>query len=242
MCIRRAFKAGRLCGGFVKGLQENISGGGFLNGGLCRSGVGSSTMRDRCRIAGSHLFYYLSNIGLGDAQKPFNVLNFGAVGDGKTDDSPAFAKAWGSLCGASGGTLALAVPAGHTFLLKPVKFEGPCKSTGIHIQGQQCMIPEKALLFKNSNNLKLSGLSVVNSPRSHVYLRDCKGVSVSGLTITAPGNSPNTDGIDASGSSQVNIVDSTRGTGNFNSSFLTSFITLLLLLLLLLHIGDDVLL
>jgi len=29
-----------------------------------------------------------SNIGFGDASKPFNVLSFGAVGDGKTDDSP----------------------------------------------------------------------------------------------------------------------------------------------------------
>ncbi|KAJ6743682.1 hypothetical protein OIU85_017608, partial [Salix viminalis] len=167
-----------------------------------------------------------SNIGLGDAQKPFNVLNFGAVGDGKTDDSPAFTKAWGALCGASGGTLTLAVPAGHTFLLKPVKFEGPCKSTGVHIQVEGSIVAPStvaawggcgilcwlcfsnvnglvldgsgqidgrgslwwnhALLFKNSNNLKLSGLNVVNSPRSHVYLRDCKGVSVSGLKITAP--------------------------------------------------------
>ncbi|KAJ6745450.1 POLYGALACTURONASE/GLYCOSIDE HYDROLASE FAMILY PROTEIN [Salix koriyanagi] len=172
----------------------------------------------------------------------------------KADDSPAFTRAWGALCGASGGTLTLAVPAGHTFLLKPVKFEGPCKSNSVHIQvegsiaapstvaawggcgilcwlcfsnvnglvldgsgqidGRGSLWWNHALLFKNSNNLKLSGLNVVNSPRSHVYLRDCKGVSVSGLKITAPGNSPNTDGIDASGSSQVNIVDSTIGTGD----------------------------
>jgi hypothetical protein len=77
----------------------------------------------------------------------------------------------------------------------------------------------QALLFNNNNNLKLSGLNVVNSPRSHVNLNDCKGVSISGLKITAPGNSPNTDGIDVSCSSHVSIVDSTIGTGNLNSSF-----------------------
>ncbi|KAL3587038.1 hypothetical protein D5086_013905 [Populus alba] len=71
-----------------------------------------------------------------------------------------------------------------------------------------------ALLFNNNSNLKLSGLNVVNSPRSHVSLNDCKGVSISGLKITAPGNSPNTDGIDVSSSSHVSIVDSTIGTGD----------------------------
>lgn len=31
---------------------------------------------------------FIFSIGFGDASKPFNVLSFGAVGDGKTDDSP----------------------------------------------------------------------------------------------------------------------------------------------------------
>ncbi|XP_034916287.1 probable polygalacturonase At3g15720 [Populus alba] len=195
-----------------------------------------------------------SNIGFGDASKPFNVLSFGAVGDGKTDDSPAFTKAWGALCGASGGTPTLVIPPGRAFSLKPVKFEGPCKSSSIHIQvagnivapstvaawggcgilfwlcfsnvnglvldgsghidGRGSQWWNHALLFNNNSNLKLSGLNVVNSPRSHVSLNDCKGVSISGLKITAPGNSPNTDGIDVSSSSHVSIVDSTIGTGD----------------------------
>nr|TKS11907.1 putative polygalacturonase [Populus alba] len=176
----------------------------------------------------------------------------------------AFTKAWGALCGASGGTPTLVIPPGRAFSLKPVKFEGPCKSSSIHIQvagnivapstvaawggcgilfwlcfsnvnglvldgsghidgrGSQwwnhVMYPFSsfiyALLFNNNSNLKLSGLNVVNSPRSHVSLNDCKGVSISGLKITAPGNSPNTDGIDVSSSSHVSIVDSTIGTGD----------------------------
>lgn len=46
----------------------------------------------------------------------------------------AFRKAWGALCGASGGTPTLVIPPGRAFSLKPVKFEGPCKSNSIHIQ------------------------------------------------------------------------------------------------------------
>ncbi|CAK7353656.1 unnamed protein product, partial [Dovyalis caffra] len=195
-----------------------------------------------------------SNIGFGDAQKPFNVLDFGAVGDGRTDDSQAFIKAWEALCGASGGTATLVIPIGYTFLLKPVKFEGPCKSNTVHIQvagnivaprtvaawsscGTLCWLCfysvnglildgsgqidgqgsewwKAALYFHDCNNLQLNGLNVINSPRNHVNLNGCKGVFVSGLKITAPGDSPNTDGIDMTDSSLVNVVDSTIGTGD----------------------------
>jgi hypothetical protein len=90
----------------------------------------------------------------------------------------------------------------------------------------------QALLFNDNNNLKLSGLNVVNSPRSHVNLNDCKGVSISGLKITAPGNSPNTDGIDVSCSSHVSIVDSTIGTGHLNSSFPLYFVLFYLFIII----------
>ncbi|KAI5586586.1 hypothetical protein BDE02_06G222400 [Populus trichocarpa] len=194
----------------------------------------------------------VSSFGIGHSQKAFDVVHFGAVGNGQTDDSDAFLKAWQAL--SSGGTPTLVIPPGRAFSLKPVKFEGPCKSNSVHIQvagnivapstvagwggcgilfwlcfsnvnglvldgsghidGRGSQWWNHALLFNNNNNLKLSGLNVVNSPRSHVNLNDCKGVSISGLKITAPGNSPNTDGIDVSCSSHVSIVDSTIGTGD----------------------------
>ncbi|KAG5223557.1 polygalacturonase [Salix suchowensis] len=136
-----------------------------------------------------------SNIGFGDAQKPFNVLNFGAVGDGKADDSPAFTRAWGALCGASGGTLTLAVPAGHTFLLKPVKFEGPCKSNSVHIQVEGSIAAPSTvaawggcgilcwLCFSNVNGLVLDGSGQIDGGSGHA-----RRITFEQITLNEAGN------------------------------------------------------
>ncbi|PKI40893.1 hypothetical protein CRG98_038734 [Punica granatum] len=64
----------------------------------------------------------------------FNVLNYGARGDGITDDSKAFNDAWAAACGSALGSPTLQIPQGKKFLLKPVTFKGPCKSSTIHVQ------------------------------------------------------------------------------------------------------------
>ncbi|GAB4836794.1 hypothetical protein Ancab_001707 [Ancistrocladus abbreviatus] len=64
----------------------------------------------------------------------FNVVDYGAIGDGRTDDSQAFTKAWGDACGATGGVPVYQIPSGKTFFLKPITFDGPCKSPSIRIQ------------------------------------------------------------------------------------------------------------
>ncbi|CAM8998627.1 unnamed protein product [Rhodiola kirilowii] len=88
------------------------------------------------------------NIDLGcqtiDAQ--FDVTDFGAVGDGETDDSDAFSKAWKALCGSTKrSSPTLVIPDGtKTFLLYPLQFNGPCKSPKVHVQINGTLIaPEK---------------------------------------------------------------------------------------------------
>ncbi|KAA8540480.1 hypothetical protein F0562_024601 [Nyssa sinensis] len=97
----------------------------------------------------------------------FNVMNYGAVGDGSTDDS----------------------------------------------QGAQCNVPA-ALSFNRCNGLRLSGLTHINSPRSHITITKSNGAIISNLRIIAPETSPNTDGIDISSSSQVQIRNCIIGTGD----------------------------
>ncbi|XVE71171.1 hypothetical protein DITRI_Ditri10aG0129300 [Diplodiscus trichospermus] len=194
-----------------------------------------------------------SNVGIGDGQHTFDVITFGAAGDGKTDDSPAFLKAWQALCGATGGTATLEIPASKTFLLSQVEFVGPCSSTRIDFQVLgKIVAPEanawskhdfdcwlcfrevnglvvdgsgqidgngatwwsKALHFHRCDNLKLNGLTHLNSQNNHITVHNCNGVSISNLNITAPANSPNTDGIDISLSTQVLISDTFIGTGD----------------------------
>ncbi|XP_021812874.1 probable polygalacturonase At3g15720 [Prunus avium] len=218
--------------------------------------------------------------GFGHGQRTFDVLKYGAAGDGKTDDSKAFLKAWGELCRAAyepNGVPTLVIPGTKAFLLQPIKFQGPCNSNGVHVQimgklvapkmldartdcesdsdwlqfkdvgnlvvdgsgeidgqgsswwttpnqydrlsrklmmnNQNCKAPD-ALHFHGCDNLKLSGLTHLNSGRAHIAISGCNNVYVSHLTITAPEDSPNTDGIDISNSHNVFIHHSTIGTGD----------------------------
>ncbi|XWS72660.1 hypothetical protein CRYUN_Cryun02cG0059400 [Craigia yunnanensis] len=194
-----------------------------------------------------------SNLSIGNGQNTFDVVKFGAVGDGKTDDSPAFLKAWQALCGATGEKATLEIAASKTFLLSQVEFVGPCSSNRIDIQilgkivapsasawskgdsdcwlcfsnvnglvvdgsgqidGNGATWWNKALHFHRCDNLKLSGLTHLNSQKNHIGVHNCNGVSISNLHIIAPADSPNTDGIDISSSTQVLISDSFIGTGD----------------------------
>ncbi|KAK1305610.1 putative polygalacturonase [Acorus calamus] len=186
----------------------------------------------------------------------FSVDAYGAVGDGKTDDTQAFLKAWKDVCGSKGGVPTLSIPSGKTFLLKPITFSGPCQAAGIHVQisgtiqapqqsewsgldqdnwitfsgisglnlegpgtidgsGSQWW-PKSCKPTENGgcSHLQMSGLKLVNSPRSHLAINGCDNVVMNDLTITAPGDSPNTDGIDISDSKTVVLSNSIIATGD----------------------------
>ncbi|KAI3915167.1 hypothetical protein MKW98_011512 [Papaver atlanticum] len=71
-----------------------------------------------------------------------------------------------------------------------------------------------ALKMTGCNGLHIEGLTHLNSQRNHITLTDCGNVTISGITIKAPGDSPNTDGIDISHSTNVRIEHSNIGTGD----------------------------
>ncbi|KAL1226135.1 putative polygalacturonase [Cardamine amara subsp. amara] len=201
-------------------------------------------------------------IGLGNGQLQSNtvdVTSFGAVGDGKTDDSKAFLKAWAKVCGKK-GSQTLQISHDKTFKLQPLVFQGPCKSTTISFQllgnisapnksewakdkkekwiifnGVKNLIVDgsgviqgsgstwwkgkdsrrpTSLTFKSCNNLQLKSITSINSARNHISISSCIGVTISYVTLIAPKDSPNTDGINVSGSSQMNLFDSIIGTGD----------------------------
>ncbi|KAJ7949617.1 Pectin lyase-like superfamily protein [Quillaja saponaria] len=191
----------------------------------------------------------------------FNVIDYGAVGDGLTDDSQAFLKAWKDMCEATQSTPTLEVPLEKTFMLKPLSFNGPCNSPTIHFQLEGNVVAPKntdawegqskdkwivfintdgliidgggqidgqgsvwwdackgkldiALSLHNCSNLQLSGLHHLNSGRNHISLSDCTNTSISSISIVAPEDSPNTDGIDICRSTNILIQDSNIGTGD----------------------------
>ncbi|XP_052196117.1 probable polygalacturonase At3g15720 [Diospyros lotus] len=95
-----------------------------------------------------------------------SVMQYGAVGDGKTDDTQAFAKAWTAACGSKSDNTVV-VPAGKNFLVRPLQFQGPCKSSSIKFQVMgKITAPSKNnfgagkdnwLVFTNIDGLVVSG-------------------------------------------------------------------------------------
>ncbi|CAI8613985.1 unnamed protein product [Vicia faba] len=55
-----------------------------------------------------------------------NVNDYGAKGDGYSDDTQAFKKAWEVVC--SSRESVFVAPEDNNYLLKPIRFSGPCKS------------------------------------------------------------------------------------------------------------------
>lgn len=61
----------------------------------------------------------------------------------------------------------------------------------------------------------ITGLTSFNSPRNHISINGCKNVKITQIKLEAPDDSPNTDGINISGSSNVDIHDTMIGTGMY---------------------------
>ncbi|RVW46553.1 Polygalacturonase [Vitis vinifera] len=219
----------------------------------------------------------------------FNVLHFGAKGDGKADDTKAFEAAWAAACQVRGSTMM--VPSGSVFLVKPITFSGPncetnivfqldgkiiaprsssawgsgfyqwldfSKLQGITIRGKgtidgqgsiwwndstdesesetptagdslysskqdsisgelSAKMPSTkptALRFYGSSVVTVTGITIQNSPQTHLKFDDCTGVQVSGVTVSSPGDSPNTDGIHLQNSQNVVIYSTNLACGD----------------------------
>ncbi|KAL7139972.1 hypothetical protein ABFS83_09G089000 [Erythranthe nasuta] len=227
---------------------------------------------DRCGIIVILTVVCMASCAVG-ATSIFNVMSFGAVGDGRTDDSQAFLSAWRGACDgrARGTTPAVYVPPNRTFLLNPLTFNGPCRTrmyflisgtiiapiktssawmgkqrhvwilfsnvNGLIVKGkgvvngqgsswwpktlcfddpangQFCKGPT-GMIFRRCNGLRLDGFTKINGPGSHMLIMSSNDVVVSNLRVIAPGDSPNTDGIDISGSTKVQIRNSFIATGD----------------------------
>ncbi|WRX16576.1 Glycoside hydrolase [Theobroma cacao] len=224
----------------------------------------------------------------------FDVVDFGAKGDGKTDDTKAFQSAWAAACKVEASTVV--VPAEFVFLVGPISFSGPycqanivfqldgtiiapadsqpwgqgilqwlefSKLRGITVQGKgiidgrgsgwwqdapyedpydderKLIIPlnsivqemppmpvrnelsgkmpsikPTALRFYGSFNVTVTGITIQNSPQCHLKFDNCMGVVVHDMTVSSPGDSPNTDGIHLQNSKDVLIHGSNLACGD----------------------------
>ncbi|KAF2298274.1 hypothetical protein GH714_021131 [Hevea brasiliensis] len=79
---------------------------------------------------------------------------------------------------------------------------------------KNCPSGATSLGFSNSNNIVISGLTSLNSQLYHIVINGCQNVKVQGVTVSASGHSPNTDGIHVQLSSGVTVLNSRIRTGD----------------------------
>ncbi|CAI9289850.1 unnamed protein product [Lactuca saligna] len=84
-----------------------------------------------------------------------------------------------------------------------------CKSSG-----KTCPKGATTLGIYHSQNTVISNLRSLNSQMFHILLYACTNAKLQGVSISAPGLSPNTDGIHLSSSTGVTILNSKISTGD----------------------------
>ncbi|XWS59132.1 hypothetical protein CRYUN_Cryun08bG0095900 [Craigia yunnanensis] len=114
--------------------------------------------------------------------KTVNVDDFGATGDG-INDTEAFEKAWKEAC-SSKGAVVLEVPEKKSYLLKPIRFSGPCKSDltiqiygTIEASNDRLDYKEDSrhwLIFDSVDNLLIEGGGNINGNGKIWWENSCK--------------------------------------------------------------------
>ncbi|GER27672.1 pectin lyase-like superfamily protein [Striga asiatica] len=68
--------------------------------------------------------------------------------------------------------------------------------------------------MNNVNNARVEGVNLIDSMGFHMHITESSRVTIDGIKIRAPGNSPNTDGIHISKSDAVTVSKSVIQTGD----------------------------
>ncbi|XP_074342390.1 exopolygalacturonase-like [Apium graveolens] len=193
--------------------------------------------------------------------KIYDVMKYGAVPNGKDDNSKQFWRAWEDACQWNGKGVML-IPKG-IYKLYPVKFTGPCKgSTAVRIVGNlkastditvnpwinfqsvhrlivegngtvdgegasvwsrygckhnqtaHCQPLPISIGFNFVTNSKIRDLNMLNSKGVHMKVFSSQKVMITGVKITAPEDSPNTDGINISESRDIKVHECNIATGD----------------------------
>uniref|UniRef100_A0ACD5W8G5 Uncharacterized protein n=1 Tax=Avena sativa TaxID=4498 RepID=A0ACD5W8G5_AVESA len=80
--------------------------------------------------------------------------------------------------------------------------------------GSACPAATRSLTIYRSRNVVVRGLTSLNSAGIHVTVQASSGVAVVDTVVSAPGDSPNTDGIHIKQSSDVTVRSARIGTGD----------------------------
>ncbi|KVI01715.1 polygalacturonase At1g48100-like [Cynara cardunculus var. scolymus] len=132
----------------------------------------------------------------------FNVMSFGSVGDGVTDDTQGFKMAWDSACQNNEPTVLL-VPKHYTFLIQSSIFTGSCRNSLVFQIEGTIMAPDgprlwpkgmsmrQWLVFYRVNGISLQGGGVIDGRGEKWWDLPCKPhKGPNGTTLPGPCDSP----------------------------------------------------
>ena len=102
----------------------------------------------------------------------YNVVNFGAKGDGRTDSTQAFQTVWSNACASTKPTT-IYVPRGR-YYLRSGTFNGPCKNNAIFIRIDGTLVAP-------------SDFQVIGNSAAWVVFRHVDGVTISGGNLDGKG-------------------------------------------------------
>ncbi|XP_058188007.1 probable polygalacturonase At1g80170 [Rhododendron vialii] len=148
----------------------------------------------------------------------YNVLNFRATGDGSTDDTqidgtliaPSDPSEWKCKDDKCSKWITF-----HNLNHLSISGSGTINGQGTQWWAcKDCGTKPRGFTLSDSNNVYISDLTFMDSPQKHIALERSTWVHATNLTITAPENSPNTDGIHVQQSRNVFIEQTLIGTGD----------------------------
>ncbi|THU56189.1 hypothetical protein C4D60_Mb11t14640 [Musa balbisiana] len=130
----------------------------------------------------------------------FDVKDYGAAGDGITDDTQAFADAWEATCRKAAGLPIMFIPGKNKFLVSPIIFKGPCKASNVLVQVEGTLVAPDSpstwnftdaslwIQFKSVDGLRLtsSGFGRFDGRGSNWWRQSCKLDPRKGCTSLAP--------------------------------------------------------
>ncbi|XP_057965550.1 exopolygalacturonase-like [Malania oleifera] len=119
--------------------------------------------------------------------KVFNVIQYGAVADGKTDNAKAFEKAWEEACKWREKAMVL-IPEG-TFMISKVLFKGPCNGPiNFRLRGVLKALPDllshpKWIGFRYIDRLVVGGRGAIDAQGSFAWTRNFCSVNTNCQTL-----------------------------------------------------------
>ncbi|KAF6158576.1 hypothetical protein GIB67_040090 [Kingdonia uniflora] len=78
----------------------------------------------------------------------------------------------------------------------------------------KCTHAPTAVTFYKCNNLKLNSIKIEDAQQMHVSIQSCVNVQATNLMVTAPEESPNTDGIHITATKNINLANCVIKTGD----------------------------